>query len=190
MIFVSDKGQIYRARLCDFKSCKASDLGDYIPAKLNFDEGEKAVYMKIVDQYEEKHNMIYIFENGKGVRIPMSAYETKGNRKKLTGAYSTKSPLVAAFYETEPFNLVMVSDAKRAIMFSSKLIPVKPTRTAGGVSLFSLKKDQKIVAAFREVDAPYENIQKYRKIKLPAPGAILEEFDINAQQIRMDIKDE
>ena len=190
VIFVSDKGQIYRARLCDFKSCKASDLGDYIPAKLNFDEGEKAVYMKIVDQYEEKHNMIYIFENGKGVRIPMSAYETKGNRKKLTGAYSTKSPLVAAFYETEPFNLVMVSDAKRAIMFSSKLIPVKPTRTAGGVSLFSLKKDQKIVAAFREVDAPYENIQKYRKIKLPAPGAILEEFDINAQQIRMDIKDE
>ncbi|MBQ3869892.1 MAG: topoisomerase IV [Clostridia bacterium] len=189
VIFVSDKGQIYRARLCDFKSCKASDLGDYIPAKLGFDEGEKAVYMKIVDNYDDKHNMIYIFENGKGVKIPMSAYETKGNRKKLTGAYSTKSPLVAAFYETEPFNIAMISDAKRAILFSTKLIPVKPTRTAGGVTLFTLKKDQKIVSAFREADAPYDNIQKYRKIKLPAPGALLDEFDINAQQIRIDFKD-
>ena len=187
VIFLSDKGQMYRARLSDFKSCKASDLGDYIPAKLGFDEGERAVYMKVVDSYTEKHNMIYIFENGKGVKVPMSAYETKGNRKKLTGAYSTKSPLAAAFYEEEPFNIALVSDAKRAILFSTKLIPVKPTRSAGGVTLFSLKKGQKIAAAFREADSPYESISKYRKIKLPATGSLLEEFDINAQQVKMDI---
>ncbi len=187
VIFLSDQGQMYRARLADFKSCKASDLGDYIPAKLGFDEGERAVYMKTLDGYEDKHNMIYIFENGKGVKVPMSAYETKGNRKKLTGAYSTKSPLVAAFYEDEPFNIALVSDAKRAILFSTKLIPSKPTRTAGGVTLFSLKKGQKIAAAFRETDSPYESISKYRKIKLPAAGSVLEEFDINAQQVKMDI---
>ena len=187
VIFLSDMGQMYRARLADFKSCKASDLGDYIPAKLGFDEGERAVYMKVVDNYNDKHNMIYIFENGKGVKIPMSAYETKGNRKKLTGAYSTKSPLAAAFYEDEPFNIALVSDGKRAILFSTKLIPVKPTRTAGGVTLFSLKKGQKIAAAFRETDSPYESIGKYRKIKRPATGAVLEEFDINAQQVKMDI---
>ncbi|MBR6920810.1 MAG: topoisomerase IV, partial [Clostridia bacterium] len=142
VIFLSDQGQMYRAKLSDFKSCKASDLGDYIPAKLGFEQGERAVYMKVLDGYEDKHNMIYVFENGKGVKVPMSAYETKGNRKKLTGAYSTKSPLVAAFYEDEPFNIALVSDAKRAILFSTKLIPVKPTRTAGGVTLFSLKKGQ------------------------------------------------
>lgn len=187
VIFLSDQGQMYRAKLSDFKSCKASDLGDYIPAKLGFEQGERAVYMKVLDGYEDKHNMIYVFENGKGVKIPMSAYETKGNRKKLTGAYSTKSPLVAAFYEDEPFNIALVSDAKRAILFSTKLIPVKPTRTAGGVTLFSLKKGQKIAAAFRETDSPYESISKYRKIKLPATGSVLEEFDINAQQVKMDI---
>ena len=187
VIFLSDQGQMYRAKLSDFKSCKASDLGDYIPAKLGFEQGERAVYMKVLDGYEDKHNMIYVFENGKGVKVPMSAYETKGNRKKLTGAYSTKSPLVAAFYEDEPFNIALVSDAKRAILFSTKLIPVKPTRTAGGVTLFSLKKGQKIAAAFRETDSPYESISKYRKIKLPATGSVLEEFDINAQQVKMDI---
>ncbi len=187
VIFLSDQGQMYRAKLSDFKSCKASDLGDYIPAKLGFEQGERAVYMKVLDGYEDKHNMIYVFENGKGVKVPMSAYETKGNRKKLTGAYSTKSPLVAAFYEDEPFNIALVSDAKRAILFSTKLIPVKPTRTAGGVTLFSLKKGQKIAAAFRESDSPYESISKYRKIKLPATGSVLEEFDINAQQVKMDI---
>ena len=187
VIFLSDQGQMYRAKLSDFKSCKASDLGDYIPAKLGFDEGERAVYMKVLDGYEDKHNMIYIFENGKGIKVPMSAYETKGNRRKLTGAYSTKSPLIAAFYEDEPFNIALVSDAKRAILFSTKLIPVKPTRTAGGVTLFSLKKGQKIAAAFRETDSPYESISKYRKIKLPATGSLLEEFDINAQQVKMDI---
>ena len=187
VIFLSDMGQMYRARLSDFKSSKASDLGDYVPAKLGFDEGEKAVYMKVVDKYEDTHNLVYIFENGKGIKVPMSAYETKGNRKKLTGAYSTKSPLVAAFYEEEPFNIAMVSDGKRAIMFSTKLIPVKPTRTAGGVTLFSLKKGQVIAAAFREADSPYDNIGKYRKIKLPATGSLLDEFDINAQQVKMDI---
>lgn len=187
VIFLSDKGQMYRARLADFKSCKASDLGDYIPAKLGFDEGERAVYMKVVDKYDDKHNLIYIFENGKGVKIPLSAYETKGNRKKLTGAYSTKSPLVAAFYEEEPFNIALVSDTKRAILFSTKLIPVKPTRTAGGVTLFSLKKNQTIAAAFREADSPYDSISKYKKIKLPATGSVLSEFDINAQQVKMDI---
>ncbi|MBO4869542.1 MAG: topoisomerase IV [Clostridia bacterium] len=187
VIFLSDRGQMYRTRLADFKSSKASDLGDYVPAKLGFDEGEKAVYMKVVDKYTDDQNLIYIFENGKGIKVPMSAYETKGNRKKLTGAYSTKSPLVAAFFEDEPFNIALVSDAKRAILFSTKLIPVKPTRTAGGVTLFSLKKDQKIAAAFREADSPYESISKYRKIKLPATGSVLEEFDINAQQVKMDI---
>ena len=187
VIFLSDKGQMYRAKLSDFKSYKASDLGDYIPAKLGFEEGERAVYMKVLDSYDDKHNLIYIFENGKGVKVPMSAYETKGNRRKLTGAYSTKSPLVAAFYEDEPFNIALVTDAKRAILFSTKLIPLKPTRTAGGVTLFSLKKGQRIVSAFREADSPYESISKYRKIKLPATGSVLEEFDINAQQVKMDI---
>ena len=96
---------------------------------------------------------VYIFENGKGVKVSMKNYETKSNRRKLTGAYSTASPIVGIFYEDEPFNLILVSDNRRAIMISTKLIPEKSTRSAGGVTLFNIKKNQKIAAAFKETDA-------------------------------------
>ena len=31
--------------------------------------------------------VMLVFENGKAARIPMAAYETKTNRRRLTGAY-------------------------------------------------------------------------------------------------------
>ena len=104
---------------------------------------------------------VYIFENGKGVKVSMKNYETKSNRRKLTGAYSSAFPIVGIFYEDEPFNLILVSDNRRAIMISTKLIPEKSTRSAGGVTLFNIKKNQKIAAAFKETDAPFTNTGKY-----------------------------
>lgn len=186
VVFFSDKAQAYKAKLSDFDCLKASVLGDYIPSKLSFDPGEKAVFMKIIPDDFEPKNLIFIFENGKGVKVSMKNYETKSNRRKLTGAYSSASPIVAIFYEDEPFNIILVSDNRRAIMISTKLIPEKSTRTAGGVTLFNIKKNQKIASAFKESDAPFNNTGKYRKIKIPAVGTLLEQYDIDARQIGIE----
>ena len=185
VIFFSDKAQAYKAKLSDFDSTKASALGDYIPSKLSFDQGEKAIFMKLIAENFVPKNLVFVFENGKGVRIPMEKYETKSNRRKLTGAYSSASPIVAIFYEDEPFNLVMVSDSNRAINISTKLIPEKTTRTAGGVTLFNLKKGQKIVSAYKDSECPFD-ASKYRKIKIPATATLLEAFDIDARQISIE----
>ena len=96
--------------------------------------------MKVQNTYPEGENMVFIFENGKGVRVPITAYVAKGNRKKLTGAYAKSSPIIGIFYETEkePIDIMMISDADRAIVFKSSLIPVMTTRTSGGVTLMTL----------------------------------------------------
>ncbi len=186
VVFFSDKAQAYKAKLADFDCLKASVLGDYVPSKLSFDAGERAIFMKLIPDNFEPKNLIFIFENGKGVKVSMKNYETKSNRRKLTGAYSSASPIVGIFYEDEPFNLILVSDNRRAIMISTKLIPEKSTRTAGGVTLFNIKKNQKIAAAFKETDAPFANVGKYRKIKIPASGTLLEQYDIDARQIGIE----
>ena len=186
VVFFSDKAQAYKAKLADFDCLKASVLGDYVPSKLSFDAGERAIFMKLIPDNFEPKNLIFIFENGKGVKVSMKNYETKSNRRKLTGAYSTASPIVGIFYEDEPFNLILVSDNRRAIMISTKLIPEKSTRSAGGVTLFNIKKNQKIAAAFKETDAPFANTGKYKKIKIPATGTLLEQYDIDARQIGIE----
>ena len=170
LLFVSNKQKIYKAKASDFDSKKSSVLGDYIPSKLGFDDGERVMAMKPVTDYEQNHYFIYIFENGRGVRVPLSSYETKSARKKLVNAYSDASPIVAVFYETEPFDLLLVNNAGKGIYFHSSLIPEKSTRTAAGVSLFSLKEDQKIVYASRSPENQYTGFEKCRKNKLPAIG--------------------
>lgn len=187
VMFFSDKGCVYRLKLSEFGNTKASQLGDYVAGKLGLDSGEKIIYMKVLDGYDAEHNMVYAFANGKGVRVPMTAYETKSNRKKLTGAFSTASPPVGVFYEAEPFNLVLISEDKRAIMISTKLIPVKTTRTAVGVSLFKLKAGASVVRAYREDACPYESASKCRKIKIPASGTVLSEFDIEESQQKLEL---
>ena len=131
--------------------------------------------------------MIFIFQNGKGVRVPLSAYETKAVRRKLQGAYSDASPIVAAFYEenNKPIDIMMVNSADRAIVFKSSLIPEKSTRTAGGVSLMTLKKDQIVTSAVSEFQDK-EDTKGYRKLKLPAAGALLSEKDIMAMQLKIE----
>lgn len=174
LLFVSDKQKIYKSKVSEFEPKKASQLGDYVPAKLGFDEGERVMAMRALTSYEKEHYFVYVFENGKGVRIPVSSYETKASRKKLVGAYSDASPLVGAFYEDAPFDLLLVNDAGKAIYISTKLIPEKATRTASGVTLFSLKKGQKVILATRTPETLYRNFEKCRKIKVPATGTSIE----------------
>ena len=173
LLFVSDRQKIYKARVCDFDQVKASSLGEFVPAKLDFDDGEKVIAMRALKGYEPSNNIIYIFKNGKGVKIPVSSYETKANRKKLINAYSDSSPIVAAIYESEPFELMIGSKNGKAMIINTKLIPIKNTRTSVGVTLFTLKKDDEVKFAIRDYENEFPDTTGLRKTKIPSSGSTL-----------------
>lgn len=185
LIFFSDKAQCYKSQVSAFDCSKASALGDYVPAKLKFESDEKCIFTKSLDEYNEKHNVIFLFENGKAVKVPVTAYETKANRNKLTGAYSSASPIVAIFYEESPFEITMVSDVKTAITLNTALIPVNATRTSRGVTIFELKKGSRVAEVYVSETCPYEKPSAYKRIKIPAKGIKLTEHDIQKQQISL-----
>ena len=187
LLLITNKAQAYKAKVAEFECVKASLLGTFLPAKLGFEEGEKPILMKVVNEtYKPEHHIIYVFENGKGVRIPVSAYETKSNRRKLTGAYSSASPCVGAIYEDTTKDVLIVSDAGRGILIKSSLIPEKATRSAAGVTLFQLKKKQLVrFAVSGEKMEAFEGYNKCRKIKIPAAGNPLLIPDIEEMQINL-----
>jgi len=177
MVF-SDRCRCYKAKADDFPQIKASLLGDYIPAKLGFEDGERAIMLHAFKDVSEEENVIFIFENGKGVRVPLSAYLTKGTRRRLTGAYSDSSPIVAVVYEKETRDILIRSTDGKAILIKSSLIPQKTTRTAAGVQLMNLKRGQTVDAVFTGDEiAGAGDISKCRKIKIPATGASLAPAD-------------
>lgn len=175
LIFVTDRAQLYRAKADDFDPTKASALGDYLPVKLGMDADEKPILMNIQNSYPESDHFVFIFENGKGVRISAANYVTTGNRRKLTSVYSKNSPPVAAFYETAPMELLLVSSEKRGIVIKSSLIPVMNTRTSGGVQLMTLKKGQKLVAASTDLSSLPDGAKGLKKLKIPATGVPMDQ---------------
>jgi len=187
IIFISDKCKLYSAKVNDFDTVKASAMGDFIPVKLGMENGEKPVFMMLANGFPEKENFVYIFENGKGVRIPAASYQTKSARRKLTGAYSDASPIVAVFYEKEkePYEIMLLSENDRAIVLKTSLIPIKTTRTSSGVQLMTLKKGSKLKAAYSDFTERFEETKGYRKLKIPATGILISEKDISKQQLKM-----
>lgn len=173
ILFVSDKSQIYKAKVADFACDKASSLGEYIPAKLGFDEGEKCIFMKSLKEYRENDRFIFIFENGKGIKVPVTAYQTKSNRRKITGAYSSASPIAAALFEDEPFDFAIVTDGNRGILINSRLVPEKATRSSQGVTLLKVKAKQKVIGAYRDYETRFPGAKDNRKIKIPATAGQL-----------------
>ena len=185
LIFFTDKANAYKAKVCDFDNCKASEFGKFIPVELGFEEGERVFSMVVVTEYDPAHNMIFIFENGKGARVPLSSYQTKNNRRKLVGAFSDASPIVAAIKETEPVDVMLISNINKAIIINSELISLKTTRNAQGITLYTLRKNQHITEAITNQAERYANLKKYKKTKIPATGTALEELDVEAQQISL-----
>lgn len=174
VLFITDSRQMYKARVRDFDPVKASALGDYLPAKLGMADGEHPIFMKVLTEDVDTSRLIFIFENGKGVRVSMENYQVRANRKKFSGVYSGACPIVAAILEgKEPKELILVSSQNKAITIKSSLIPEKSTRTAGGVTLFSLKAGATVVYADEVEKSIYENPMNYRKIKIPATGVAL-----------------
>ena len=190
LVFFTNKSQIYRVSADDFDVLKSSSMGDYLPTKLKMDEDERPLYMEVRNDYPEGENYIFLFENGKGLRVPVTAYITKGTRRKLTGAYSDTSPLVAVHKDTDkgPVDLLLISSVDRAILIKSSLIPIKTTRTSGGVQLMNLNtnKGHTLVKALADFGDSYQNVKSYRKTKIPATGTLLEEKNIEIQQIKID----
>ena len=186
LIFFTNNAQLYKAKVADFDNVKASSLGEFVPAKLSMGQGEKPLMMKITACCKDSDHIVFIFENGKGVRVPFSAYQTKGNRKKLINAYSTASPVKGIFYESSPFELMILTEAYKAIVIKSSIIPEKTTRTSAGVQIITLKKGDKVRLVCTDFESRFENTKGYKKIKIPATGTLLAEKDINVQQLTIE----
>ncbi len=186
LLVFTDKAQVYKTHIADFEATKSSQFGDYLPAKIKMDDGEHAVACKVIRKYSQTAHFILVFENGKGLRVPATAYETKANRRKLSPGFSSVSPIVNVMYEDGACDVLLVSDARRAILLSGDMIPEKVTRTSGGVTLFSLKKGQKLISATVETKEAVKKPERYRKKTIPATGTLLEEADIDAMQEKME----
>ena len=187
LAFFTNQGQLYRCRALDIPTCKASELGEYLPGKLGFDEGEKPIFMRLGAEWPDDRRMVFVFENGKGVRVPLSAYAVKGKRRKMTGAYASASAVVGIFEEDKPFELLIVSSNDRAIVLSTSLIPEKTTRTSIGSQLITLKKGSTVSAVISDFSDRFESTKGYKKLKIPATPVLLVEKDMEKMQIKMDV---
>jgi DNA gyrase subunit A len=190
VIFFTDKAQLYFAKMSDFDLCKASELGEYVPKKLNFDDDEHVAYMHINPSFDEKQNVIFFFENGKAVRVPMSQYQTQGSRKKLKKAFSDASKVVKIIYETNDEYIMLINSENKAILIRPSLIPIKTTRSSIGTVVFAmnLKKNQKIKKVLTDYEKKYpEAKESYRKIKIPATGVLISKKKPKDPQMKIDI---
>ena len=181
VLFFTDKGQIYRARVCDFDLAKASQMGDYIPSKLSMDDDEHVVGCKMIYDINPAHHVVYIFENGKGLRVNMSAYDAKSRRKKISGAYSSESALAGVVYEGDkPTNVFIRTDAGRGMLIKSSLIPVKATRTASGIQIMKLpKKGVKVDLVTDMIEELGQDALKCKKLAIPSTGSPLGQLSFN-----------
>ena len=169
LLFFSDKSQVYKMKAAEFSDTKASVLGEYIPARSQMEENERAVYMASTSDYTGF--MLFFFENGKIAKVDMSAYQTKTNRKKLISAYSDKSPLVAALYLKEDCEVLLTSSAGRMLLINTGLVMPKSTKNTQGVAAMTMKKGQKLMTAVVYSEGDLKNPARYKK-KIPALGAL------------------
>ena len=185
ILVFSDKFQCYKARLSDFEDGKASLLGDYLPQKLGMEPGEGVANVVFAGDY--KGFVMFFFENGKAAKVPLSAYETKTNRKKLTGAYSDKSPLTAILgLETDTQVAVYSSDGRAAIISTAQLLP-KTTRNTQGVAVLTLKKKAVLQDVKLLAESGITQESRYRCKTIPTAGALLRQEDSQEKQESFDI---
>ena len=177
--------QCYKTRLSDFEDGKASQLGDYLPQKLGMDAGETVLQVVLPGDY--KGFVLFFFENGKAAKVPLSAYETKTNRRRLTSAFSDKSPLVAAMVLNEDKQVVLYSTDGRAAIISTAQLSPKTTKNTQGVAVMSLKKKAQLSAVVSLEDSGIVNAGRYRNKNIPTAGATLKEEDAPDKQISFDM---
>jgi len=183
LMFFTDKAQVYKTRVSDFADGKASQLGDYLPAKLGMDEGESVMGMVLPGDYSGY--MIFFFENGKAAKVELSAYRTTSNRRRLTGAYSDKSPLRAMLHIREDREIAVYSSEPRVLIVSTALLGVKTTRTTQGVALMTLKKKHTLDTVRFPEETGITDLARYRGRSIPATGALLKTEDSDDKQLSL-----
>ena len=185
LLVFTDRCQVYKTRLSDFDDGKASQLGDYLPGKLGFDEGES--FFDAIFPGDYSGNLLFVFENGKCAKVELSGYATTTNRRKLTGAYCDKSPLVSVIELPQEQELALYASDGRTLIFSTALLAPKTTRATQGVAVMALKKNAKLVRVRTLADSAIGNQARYRAKSLPAAGALLRQEDTEEQQISLDL---
>ncbi len=179
LLFFSDKGTVYKAKASDFGDTKASVMGDYVASKLGFEDGENAVYM--VNTKDYNGYMLFFFENGKVAKVELSAYATKTNRRRLVGAYSDKSPLVAVYYVAEDADFVLESTQGRFLLVNTGAISAKTSRTTIGVQVMTLRGQHRVQTVVPYTEGRFVKPSHYRKRTLPATGSSLTAEDLGEQ---------
>ena len=183
LLVFTDKQQCYKTRLSDFDDTKASALGDYLPSKLAMDPEERALWACIPGDYSGQ--VLFFFENGKAARVELAAYQTQTRRKKLTGAYSDKSPLVSAFLLREDFEAAVISTENRCVVFHTASLNPKTTRNTQGVNIMTLKPKFKVEKVLPLDRTHIQNAARYRARSLPIAGALLKEEDRGEEQMTL-----
>ncbi len=183
LLILTDKQQVYKARLSDFEDSKASSLGVYLPTKLQMDESEKV--LTVLDPGDYRKDLILFFENGKAARFPLSVYATKTNRRKLINAFSDKSPLVKAVILPDETNLYCKASDERMLVFHSSLLQQKSSKTTQGVAVLALKKQKNLSDAGLLSELNLKNLSRYRVKTIPAAGAITRPEDLGLEQMSL-----
>ena len=183
-MFFTDQCQVYKTRLGEFDDAKASVLGDYLPTKLKMDAGENVIFM-VLPGVDYAGSLLFFYENGKAARIEMKAYQTASNRRKLTGAYSDKSPLACIRRLDEDCELAVYSNEPRCLIFHTALLAPKTTRSAQGVAVMTLKPKYHLETVLLSEETSITNRTRYRVRAIPAAGALVREEDSEDQQISL-----
>jgi DNA gyrase subunit A len=183
LLVFTDKYQTYKVKVSDFEDTKASALGTYLPAALKMDENENVLF--VMDAGDYQGSLIFFYENGKASRVPVSAYATKTNRKKLTGAYCDQSALKTIIPFAGDLDIAVYTSDNRALIFNTALLAPKTKRDTQGVSIVTLKAKHRLARAVAAADTPIQNHAKYRVKNLPAAGALLKPEDTGEEQLSL-----
>ena len=183
LLFFTDRRQVYKTRASEFGETKASALGDYLPARLGMDEGENVIYLALAGDYSGF--MLFLFENGKAAKVPLSAYATTSNRRRLTGAYSDKAPLTAMLALREDTELALYTSEPRCLLMHTASLTPKTTRSTQGVAVMTIKPKYRLERAVPAAETGITNPARYRTRTLPAAGALLKAEDSDEKQMEL-----
>ncbi|MBQ6115710.1 MAG: topoisomerase IV [Oscillospiraceae bacterium] len=183
LMFFTDRQQVYKVRAADFGDTKASALGDYLPGKLGMDEGENVIFLCLPGDYSG--NLLFLFQNGKGAKVPLESFRTTSNRRKLTGAYSDRFPLAAIVHLPQDTELALYTSEPRALLFHTSLLLPKATRTTQGVAVMTIKPKYRLERAVPASETGIVNQSRYRSRSLPAAGALVKPEDADEKQLQL-----
>ena len=183
LMFFTDRQQVYKTRASEFGESKASLLGDYLPAKLDMDAGENVIFQCLPGDYSG--SLLFAFANGRVARVALSAYATTSNRRKLTGAYCEKFPLVQILPLAEDRELALLTNEPRALLVHTALLTPKTTRGTQGVQVMNIKPKYRLERLADVAETGITNQARYRTRTIPAAGALLRPEDSEEKQLEL-----